>query len=347
MAFLYALSTSLLVAIGIEGIRGRLTGGRLGAWFPKMLTTVLLLIVVADAYTRTRFDAFHPVLGAEKRGASDELIAHLQRQSNRDRVFVETKGLERRLLPKMGMMNGVFALPDYEPSLPGSYLEYFDERQIPPWLGDLHFTAKREPARPEHEMLRLLDLMSVRYYATASPSRDLREIVGADRVSTLGGLSLMERPATTPRVYAVHHTEVEPESAMALARLLDESFQPSRTAVVDREVPELGPPGGTEVVTITTYATEQVTISAECTSDCLVVLTDLYYPGWVATLDGRPAEIYRVNHLFRGVRVPAGSHEIVFRYRPVSFRIGVLLFAATLGLTACVFGAARLRRRAP
>jgi hypothetical protein len=300
---------------------------------------------MADAYTRTEFDAIHPVLEPERRGASSELIAYLQNHSNRERVFVQAMGWQLQLLPKMGMMNGLFVVPDYEPSLPGLYLEYFDQSPMPPWLGNLHFTAKRRPTRTEGEMLRLLDLMSVRYYATASRPRNLQRIVGADRISPLGDVFLLERPATTPRAYAVHRTEVEPDSAGAFGRLLDESFQPSAMAVVDREVPELGPPGGADRVTISAYAPEEVTISAECTSDCLVVLTDLYYPGWEATLDDRRAEIYRVNHLFRGVWVPAGSHEIVYRYRPLSFQIGVLLFAVTLGLTATALGVARRRRR--
>ena len=49
----------------------------------------------------------------------------------------------------------------------------------------------------------------------------------------------------------------------------------------------------------------------------LLVLTDVHYPGWKATVDGEPAQIERVDYLLRGVRVPAGSHRVEFSYEPL------------------------------
>ncbi|MFQ5732591.1 MAG: YfhO family protein, partial [Planctomycetaceae bacterium] len=61
-------------------------------------------------------------------------------------------------------------------------------------------------------------------------------------------------------------------------------------------------------------------------------LTDLAYPGWQATLDGDPVPTCVVDGMFRGVDVPAGRHEIVWRYRPRSFRIGMVVSLATVVL---------------
>jgi len=73
-------------------------------------------------------------------------------------------------------------------------------------------------------------------------------------------------------------------------------------------------------------------IVAEMTSDSagLLVLADLFYPGWTAEVDGRPAEILRADGVFRAVVLPPGSHRIVFRYRPLSLWIGGGLSAAAL-----------------
>jgi hypothetical protein len=57
------------------------------------------------------------------------------------------------------------------------------------------------------------------------------------------------------------------------------------------------------------------------------------------TVDGRPAEILRANHLMRGVALDAGTHGLVFRYEPGSFRIGLVLSA--LGLAGLGFGLLR------
>ena len=45
---------------------------------------------------------------------------------------------------------------------------------------------------------------------------------------------------------------------------------------------------------------------------------DIYYPGWVAEVDGRPARVLRANVLFRGVEVSEGRHVVVFRFEPFS-----------------------------
>jgi uncharacterized membrane protein YfhO len=61
--------------------------------------------------------------------------------------------------------------------------------------------------------------------------------------------------------------------------------------------------------------------------DGFVVLTDTYYPGWRAYVDGKPATIYRANYMFRAVRVGAGRHHVRFHYEPASFAAGAALFA--------------------
>ena len=58
---------------------------------------------------------------------------------------------------------------------------------------------------------------------------------------------------------------------------------------------------------IVSYSPEQVVIDVAASRDGYLVLTDAYYPGWVATIDGQPANIERADILFRAVKVPAGS----------------------------------------
>jgi uncharacterized membrane protein YfhO len=67
----------------------------------------------------------------------------------------------------------------------------------------------------------------------------------------------------------------------------------------------------------------------------LVVLTDTYYPGWKAYLDGKKVDIKLTDHAFRGIVVPAGTHEIVYKYDPASFKLGALgAFVTVLGFAA-------------
>jgi hypothetical protein len=79
-------------------------------------------------------------------------------------------------------------------------------------------------------------------------------------------------------------------------------------------------------------------------SGCLL-LADTYYPGWMAEVDGEPAQIRRANGAFRAVEVPAGAHRVTFRYRPVSLRIGAGISGGALVIMAAI-AAWRSRRSA-
>ena len=70
----------------------------------------------------------------------------------------------------------------------------------------------------------------------------------------------------------------------------------------------------------------------------ILVLTDVHFPGWEATLDGAPVGLLRANTSFRGVVVTAGEHEIEMRYRPATFRWGVgLALAAAIACAGAVW----------
>jgi len=56
-----------------------------------------------------------------------------------------------------------------------------------------------------------------------------------------------------------------------------------------------------------------------------LVLTDTFYPGWRAYVDGVETPIYQANYLFRAVPLNAGDHEVRFVYRPKSFAVGAAL----------------------
>ena len=73
-------------------------------------------------------------------------------------------------------------------------------------------------------------------------------------------------------------------------------------------------------------------LEATLDSPGLVILSDVYYPGWELTIDDKPATIYRVNGMMRGASVPAGTHRLVYTYAPRSFRVGGVI--SIMGMAA-------------
>ncbi|MCZ6778324.1 MAG: YfhO family protein [Acidobacteria bacterium] len=78
-----------------------------------------------------------------------------------------------------------------------------------------------------------------------------------------------------------------------------------------------------------------------------LVLADQFSPGWEARVDGSEVPVLRADFLFRGVRVPAGRHQVEFNYRPLPVRIGLVLSLAALVTLAGLFGLGRLRAENP
>ncbi len=148
-----------------------------------------------------------------------------------------------------------------------------------------------------------------------------------------------------PRAYLVEAFELA-SLEETLEQLKAGERDLSRLVLLERDpgIPSAGRPSELRPARIRRYAPERVEIEVATDRAGLLVLTDSYYPGWEAHLDGAPAEIHRANGLYRAVVVPPGSHQVVFEYRPRSFRAGASISLAALGVLAGS-GALALRRR--
>jgi hypothetical protein len=150
-----------------------------------------------------------------------------------------------------------------------------------------------------------------------------------------------------PRAFVVGGQQVVDGEDAALDAITRPDFDARRVAVTEERLdglPESGPAGEAEIVR---YGPERVTIRASSEGPGLLVLSDNHYPGWKATVDGEPADVERVDYLFRGVRLGPGAHTVEFRYEPLSFRIGwIVSLLALVGLVAAI-AVGKRRRRAP
>ena len=79
------------------------------------------------------------------------------------------------------------------------------------------------------------------------------------------------------------------------------------------------------VVSVTRLGSSDLTAEVNAAGRQLLVLSQIYYPGWQATIDGQPAELLSVNAVLQGVVVPPGSHVVKLVFRPASFRLGLII----------------------
>ncbi len=106
-------------------------------------------------------------------------------------------------------------------------------------------------------------------------------------------------------------------------------------------------PPAESTVRILEYEPTRIVLEAEAAADGILVLSEVYYPGWRAYVDGRETRIYRADHALRALPLQAGSHRVELVYNPLSFKIGSVVSAVALMTIVgiAVWGAAR--RRSP
>jgi uncharacterized membrane protein YfhO len=181
----------------------------------------------------------------------------------------------------------------------------------------------------------LLSLLNVKYLASCLPvyGEHLQE------VHRDGEYRLYRNESALPRVAWVPHYRVVPDPRQRLAVLADSSFDFASTAVLERPpVSAVLPPSASNPETAvidTRSAAGCFDIEAATPADGLLLLTESFYPGWRAWVDGERVEILRADHVYQGIWLPQGRHVVRFQYLPTRLREGAWLSGAGL-LVWCV-----------
>ncbi|MCL4359644.1 YfhO family protein [Patescibacteria group bacterium] len=154
---------------------------------------------------------------------------------------------------------------------------------------------------------------------------------------------IRRRPTAYPRAFLVNHSVVERGPDRILKTLLDPSFSPRTTAILEADTGYPVDERASGSATIRLYTPNSIEITTRATGSTLLVLSDTYYPGWRAAVDGHETPIYRADYAFRAIRIDGGTHSVRFFYAPDSFRYGVYLSLVSI-VVACTLFLVRSRR---
>jgi hypothetical protein len=163
-----------------------------------------------------------------------------------------------------------------------------------------------------------------------------------------------ENPDAYPRGWIVHKAVVESSDEAIYKRLGDPAIDLRRVAVLEAPLKTAleDNAGTTEAVRFRSYEENRIAVSVTAASSGLLVLSELHYPGWRATLNGKRTEILKVDGGLRGTLVPRGQSEITLEYVPWTiYAGGVVSLLTLLGVVILVVlnwrAAFRLRSAAP
>jgi hypothetical protein len=186
----------------------------------------------------------------------------------------------------------------------------------------------------------IIDLLNAKYVLTFATLPVEEWIVQQQFQVNAGGgpqvLSLYENPTVLPRAYFVGEYEVQTDPVAALMRLRAgpaQGFDPHRRVMLT-EKPDITPqPDSSANAQIQRYDFHHITIATKSASPQILVLSDNYYPepaGWQSYVDNQPVKTYRANYCFRAICVPAGQHQVEFRFHSRAFTRGLWISVAAL-----------------
>ena len=144
-----------------------------------------------------------------------------------------------------------------------------------------------------------------------------------------------------PRAYLVHdYVSVQVDTAQNYL-FENNNFDLKHSAILESSRVELNnllpSKYNLDKVEIIEFNENKIRINSFSESDSILILTDIFYPGWQVLIDEKPSEILRVNGLVRGVVVPAGSHIIEFNYLPESFWYGLIVSIFTAVILLIIY----------
>ncbi len=313
----------------------------------RAAVVALVAIVAFDLFYAEKNRIQHPYHDPSVFTREKAIFDYIKANQKFDRTFINTAFDFPAMMSKHGTLAGVYSITDYEPLSLWRYQRFYELLEAP---SDHHpsyvtFTGKVN-AKPTTAEFSRIDLLSVRYLITSR----LEMRFGAGWLTTgkwralprIGRRSrhvIVENARVLPRTYVAHvatHVVGEPE---ALAAVGARGFDPWESVVLEGYAPSLvGDTQAPQPITparIVHYDPTEVIIEADAERPGYLVLTDTFYPGWYATVDGEPATIYQANYLFRAVPIDPGHHRVVFRYTPTSFRLGAAIsLLALVGIVA-------------
>ena len=172
------------------------------------------------------------------------------------------------------------------------------------------------------KMRQYLDLLNVRYQLKPASTREPGAVYQDSE------WQVFENHSTFPRGWLVHETVVERDTDSAFRRLDSPGVDLHHVAIVSAPAEPWLPPAppdiSNECVSVHRPSANRLEIDVRSSRKALLVLSELYYPGWRATVDKHATPVQRVDGALRGIIVPSGISHVSVCYQPMSFYLGMI-----------------------
>ncbi|MGI8512793.1 MAG: YfhO family protein [Solirubrobacteraceae bacterium] len=313
---------------------------------PALFIALASLLVAADLFRAGM--GYNPAI--ERRHAEQPATGAIRYlQSRRPARFVTVGYMPYNVIPQRF---GLYEARGYDVPIERRYDRFWRLRlspELPSEIGEQPLLVPLQLPRVTPERLRYLSLLGVTDILQPLDDPPLR-LPGLRLAYSGPDARVYAFEAALPRAWVVPAQTVVDGGEGAFRAIGRAGFDPRATAVVERRVDGLplrvaGAGGGVGAAEIEDYQPDRVTVRARADREALLVLSDNYYPGWRARVDGRDEPVERVDYLLRGVRIGPGVHTVEFRFEPLTWRIGwIVSLLALCALAGALVTGLRTRR---
>jgi len=231
------------------------------------------------------------------------------------------QNLRATILPNTTLLDGIPSANNFDPLLPGRYADWVD---------------MLEQASPQayNQMLRLMGVGVIEMLNRSQPSGVQYRAYNGRRLRQVDCARLASDPVEARSLVLSGGLDLDQVVVLEglAAPPVDDCPKSAPAKPVDEPaVIQLG--GGQTTGT----NPNRIEIHSSAKAPAWLVLSDVWYPGWQARVDGEPTQLLRADYLFQAVRVPAGEHQIVLSYQPLSFRVGAALSLISILIAGFIF----------
>lgn len=225
---------------------------------------------------------------------------------------------------------GAQQIGGHEPLLYKKYKQFYNwmiyQENLDPavtWFESINATDKKCDAN-------LLNLLNVKYIFT----KDRMENSSFILTNKVNNIFIYENKNNLPRAFIVGAIRSTPNIEKELR-----AFNPKKEALIEGNETQWMLGSEFKEANIIAYSPNSITIQTELDKPGVLIVSELYFPGWRALDNGKETNVFRMNYVFRGIILSKGSHEIELFFKPAYFNvmIGISLFSFLLSLTALLY----------
>ena len=205
------------------------------------------------------------------------------------------------------------------------------QQEMPPFLGHISEAQGDMAQVPGDSLAPVLNMLNTKY------------VIFGDKA-----VQVVQNPYANGNGWFVRKLDFVRNADEEMAAL--HGLDTKHVAVADERFrPQLeGSPLDSGTVVLKQRTANELTCEVSSPKGGLAVFSEVYYPGWTATVDGQPAELGRVNYVLRALKIPAGRHEVVMTFRPATVTATETVAFVAIGLILLGLAAAlssSLRRK--